>query len=292
MEVLNKLQIVSKKIAKNKTFQILILDCKPAKNSFQGKILGLTLTEWIRFESRYIPCVIVPYDEKSNIIEFAKNHIDKSFDYTIVLLSKTPLIQNSTLHNIMDYVEVKECKVCKLPVGYVIDNSDSINIDSIYSQNIDDFYLVESKVQYNHAHNILQDRINSFHIDNGVELVSPAKTYIEPFVDIDEGVVIYPNNTLKGKTVIGKNVILKENNVINNSKIGDNSCISSSVINDSVISKNVYISAFCEINNSIIGEDSLIQKGASINNFSVDRASKLAPNSVLGDTNDSNSGIR
>ena len=292
MEVLNKLQIVSKKITKNKTFVILILECKPAKNSFKGKILGLSLTEWIRFESRDIPCVIVPYDEKSNIIEFAKNHIDKSFDYTIVLLSKTPLIQNSTLHNIMEYVEVKECKVCKLPVGYVVDNSDSNNIDSIYSQNIDDFYLVESKVQYNYAHNILQDRINSFHIDNGVELVSPAKTYIEPFVDIDEGVVIYPNNTLKGKTVIGKNVILKENNVINNSKIGDNSCISSSVINDSVISKNVYISAFCEINNSIIGEDSLIQKGASINNFSVDRASKLAPNSVLGDTNDSNSGIR
>ena len=125
-----------------------------------------------------------------------------------------------------------------------------------------------------------------------MEIISPDKVYIEPAVDIDNGAIIYPNNSLKGKSYISSEVILKENNVIENSKIGKNSCISGSVIVDTAIGENVYISAFCEIKNSLIGSDSLIEKGVSICNYHLPINSKVKPNEILGDNDDSDNRAR
>ncbi|MGN0960574.1 MAG: hypothetical protein ACI4PF_00070, partial [Christensenellales bacterium] len=185
--------------------------------------------------------------------------------------------------------------ICKLPVGYVVNNkylleNENLNIDSLYSQNLDSFYIVENKKQYNYALEILQDRINTFHIDNGVDIKKPKSVYIEPEVDIASGVIIYPGNSLKGKTIIDKDVILKENNVIENSRVGKNSCISGSVINGSVIASNVYIASFCEINNGLIGNYSSIGSGVKINNYKIEDNSKIKPNTVLGEENDSDCG--
>lgn len=294
MKTLQKLQILDKVQEKEKSFAVLILETKANKNSFNGKILGLTLSEWVKFATSDYSCNVIPFDGKDNILSVVKTSLDDNFDYTIVLMSKTPLITESTIKNIVEYVTFKDVNLCKLPTGYVINNrnflcEENLNIDSIYSQNIEDFYVVETKAQFNYAYKILQERINNFHINGGVEIIAPDKTYIEPFVDISESVIIYPNNTLKGSTVIAKGVILKENNVLDNSRIGENSCISGSVINNSVVSSNVYISAFCEIKNSIVGQDSSIDKGASIYNYSIDIGSRIKANEVLGDINDSNS---
>ena len=152
--------------------------------------------------------------------------------------------------------------------------------------------MVENKSQFTYAFKILSERINNFHINNGVEILSPTSTYIEPFVDISSGVTIYPNNSLKGKTTLSDNVILKENNVIENSKIGKGSCISGSEINGTIVSNNVYIASFCEIKNCIIGNDVIIEKGCSLKNTNVESNQKIKTNGVIDNTNDSNSGVR
>lgn len=293
MKTLERLQILEKKTIKRKSFQVFILESKAPKNSYNGKILGLTLAEWVKFATNNIPQKIIKFDDKVSVLEVVKDYISRAFDYTIVLLGKTPLISQDTVMEIMEYCEYKDVQMCKLPVGYVINNKSFLNqnnctIDSVYSQHMEEFYIVETKAQYNHAYEVLRDRINAFHIDNGVEFVSP-NVYIEPFVDIESGVIIYPNNSLKGKTIISSGVILKENNVIEDSKVGQNSCISGSVITSSIIDSNVYVSPHCTINNSMIGSNCTIGSNSSINNYNVNSDTKLAPNSILGDTNDSSS---
>ena len=94
MQVLNKLQIKNIEVKKNKTFKVLILDCKNNK-----KILGLTQSEWIKFSCLDIPSEIINFHENTNILEFVEPYLDDLFDYSIVLLSKTPLITNETLQN-------------------------------------------------------------------------------------------------------------------------------------------------------------------------------------------------
>ena len=90
---------------------------------------------------------------------------------------------------------------------------------------------------------------------------------------------------------ISQNVILKENNVIDNSKIGKDSCVSGSVLTGSIIGSSVYISSFCEIVDSYIGDESIINSHVVINNHSVGARTKVPANQVLGDTNDSNNRI-
>lgn len=283
MQVLEKLKIVQK--GKNKaTFKILILTLKTSKNSFNGKILGRTLEEWVAFSAQGHDINIVDYDNKKNMLEFVKERLDKRYDYTIVLTSTIPLITSTTISNIKEYCTYKNINVCKLPVGYVISNAASqMAVDSVYSQNLEDFYIVENKKQFTYALSVLQDRINSFHIENGVDIVDPKKVYIEPDVDISRDVTIYPGNSLKGNTKIYDNVILKENNVIENSKIGKESCVSGSVITGSVLGNCVCISPFCEIDNSLIGSDVIVGKGTTIKNYKVNNKESISPNSILGE---------
>lgn len=297
MELQTKLKLNINLNKAKASFQVLILNNLKNKALNNTEILGMLPVSWVQFACEDIPNKIVNYEKIDNIIDTIKENVDKNYDYTIVLFSSTPLITHSTIVDIMEYSEIKKIKLCKLNVGYSINNeyilceSEKL-VDSVYTQNMDDFYIAENKTQLNYVKKALMLRINNFHINNGVDIVNPEHTYIEPFVDIDKGVKIYPNNSLKGKTTIYSDVILKENNVIENSKIGTGSCVAGSVIVSSIISKNVYISASSEINNSLIGSDTIIEHGVSISNFNVAPNSKIHRNETLGDTNDSNSGTR
>ena len=294
MKVEERLIILPKKKVNKYKFQAIILEENCSKNSYDGKILGRKLADWVAFACNDIPVKKIKYDGKTPLLEFVKDDIDNSYDYTILLLSKTPLLQNETIKNIMEYCTMKDCQLCKLPVGYVVDNiaikTAEITVDSIYTQNLDDFYIVEKKPEFVFAEEVWQSRINNFHLGNGVDIVKPKSILIEPEVDIASGVTIYSGNVIKGQTVIGKNTILKENNVINNCRIGSDCCISGSVINNSAISNTVYISAFCEIADSKIGQDAVIGGSSKINNVTIKNGTKLAANTVLGDKNDSDCG--
>jgi len=297
MQILESIKILPKKKETKPKFQVLVLRNTPAKNSYHGEILGRSLADWVAFACNGKNVKIIDFDGNEKIVAFAKNYINIDFDYTIILLSSTPLITQATIDNIIEYSTYKQINLCKLPVGYVVNNKylqkESIPVvDSLYSQNLEDFFLVENKKQYTQAEEILQERINTFHINNDVEIKKPKSVYIEPEVDIASGVVIFAGNTLKGQSVISKDVILKENNVIDHSKVGKNSCISGSVIDKSIISSNVYISSFCEIYNSLIGDNTTIESGCKIYNYNVKSGSKIKANSVLGESDDSNSGTR
>jgi bifunctional N-acetylglucosamine-1-phosphate-uridyltransferase/glucosamine-1-phosphate-acetyltransferase GlmU-like protein len=295
MKILERIKILPKKKENKPTFKVLILQSKISPNSYGGKILGRSLTDWVAFACNGMNVSIIEYDGTSNLIEFVKGYIDDNFDYTIVLRSSTPLITKDTITAIIEYCSFKEVCLCKLPVGYVINNrqitkSQQLNVDSLYTQNLDDFYVVENKKQFIQAEEILQNRINSFHINNGVEIRKTKSVYIEPEVDISEDVIIFPGNSLKGETQISKGVILKENNVIENTQICNNSCISSSVIEKSKIEENVYISSFCDIKNSTICENTIINSGCKIYNQIIKPNSKIKAGTILGEEDDSDSG--
>lgn len=294
MKILERIKVLPKK-KEDVKFQAIILKIVSAKNSYEGKILGRTLEDWVAFACNGINVKVVDYDGTSNLLGFVRDKIDHRFDYSIILMSKTPLLTGVTIKNIIEYCSVKEVDLCKLPIGYVVKNDyffkmSELVIDSLYSQNLDDFFVVENKKQFVQAEGILQDRINSFHMSNGVDIRKPQSVYIEPEVDIGSGVVIFPGNSIKGQTTIMKDVILKENNVIENSIVGSESCISGSVISGTMIEKNVYISAFCDINNSQIGENSIIDTGCKIEKYNVLANSKIKAKTILGEIDDSDCG--
>jgi len=294
MKVEERIKILPKKNKKDDRFQVLILNKNATKNTYGGKILGRTLSDWVAFACQGYNIKVLDYNNQVGVLQFARANINSEYDFSLILLSSTPLINSTTIKSIVEYCKVKRINLCKLPTGYVVNNeyiinNQEISVDSLYSQNMDDFYLVENKKQFVYAEEVLQDRINSFHINNGVEIRKPKSVYIEPEVDIASGVIICSGNTIKGCSIIEENAILKENNVIQDSKVGMNSCVSGSVVTNSVIASNVYVSSFCVIDNSIIASDCTIGAGSKIYNYAINKNTKLKAGSVKGKEDDSDS---
>ena len=96
---------------------------------------------------------------------------------------------------------------------------------------------VNSRVQLAEAEEILKNRINIKHMENGVTLIDPRTIYIGIDVEIGKDTIIYPNNILEGSTKIGNNCLLYQNSRIADSIIGDEVDIQSSVILNSSIGR-------------------------------------------------------
>lgn len=293
IETLSDIKIKPIKINRDKTFSAIILNKLGACN----KLLGREAKFWVKFACGEIPTKIVDYDGKTPVLDEAKKYINPNTDYTFVLLSTTPLLEQKDIAILKDYAIFKGIGICKLPVGYIINNryfldGKSVTVDSVYTGEIDNFYIVENKKQCKYALSVLQDRINTFHMENGVEIIKPSSVYIEPEVDVLAGVTLHPNVSLKGTTTIGEGAIIKDGAVIDCSEIGNNSFIGSSIISGSKVGSNVCIASFCEIVNSKIGEGVTIDSHSSIHNYKIKKHEKIKSNSVLGDSNDSSSRAR
>ena len=113
---------------------------------------------------------------------------------------------------------------------------------------------VNSRLQLSEVEVILRKRINNKHLDNGITIIDPMTTYIGADVEIGQDTIIYPGNVLEGNTKIGKGCTLFPNSRINNSIIGKNVEIQSSVILDSSVGNNTKVSHLTYVGDSEVGE--------------------------------------
>ncbi len=144
---------------------------------------------------------------------------------------------------------------------------------------------VNNRVQLFEAQAIMRNRINRFHMLNGVSIIAPADTYIESDVLIGEDTVIYPNVHLRGNTKIGSNVIVGANTMITNSEIADNVDILNSVINESFVDEGAHIGPFAYLRpNSKIGKNVKIGDFVEIKNAVLDEGTKVSHLTYVGDS--------
>ena len=143
---------------------------------------------------------------------------------------------------------------------------------------------VNSRVQLAEAEEILRKRINLKHMENGVTLVDPKTTYIGADVEIGKDTIVYPNNILEGKTIIGNNCVLYQNSRIKDSTIGDNVDIQSSVILESKIGDNTTVGPFAYIRpESAIGNNARIGDFVEIKKSSIGDGTKVSHLTYIGD---------
>lgn len=97
-------------------------------------------------------------------------------------------------------------------------------------------------------------------MEKGVIIVDQNTTYIDEDVLVGDGTTIYPNVSIRGKSVIGKNNIIDSNTVLIDVEIGDDNKILSSYINASKIGNNNKIGPFTHFrekveigNNNVVG---------------------------------------
>ncbi len=134
-------------------------------------------------------------------------------------------------------------------------NKNNLKVDAYLEKNSVQFLGINTRVQLAEAEKILLKRKIEDLMLNGVTFIQPEITFIGLDVEIGNDTIIYPGNFITGKTIIGKNCIVGQNNVIK----------------DSIFLDNVTIKGFCYI------------EKAKINSFSqIGPFSHLRPDSNIG----------
>ena len=143
---------------------------------------------------------------------------------------------------------------------------------------------VNSRAELAKVESIMRNRINRTHLDNGVTIIDPLNTYIEPEVVIGKDTIIYPGNVIEGKTVIGEDCVLYPNSRINNSTIGNGVEIQSSVILDSKIGDETTVGPFAYVRpESNIGEHVRIGDFVEIKKSTIGNNTKVSHLTYIGD---------
>ncbi|QAA30727.1 bifunctional UDP-N-acetylglucosamine diphosphorylase/glucosamine-1-phosphate N-acetyltransferase GlmU [Clostridium manihotivorum] len=143
---------------------------------------------------------------------------------------------------------------------------------------------VNSRVELATVEKILRDKINRYHMDNGVTIIDPNGTYIGIDVVIGQDTIVYPGNYLEGHTTIGENCVLYPNSRINNSTIGNDVEIQSSVIIDSIVGNETTVGPFAYIRpESKIGNNVRIGDFVEIKKSTIDDNTKVSHLTYIGD---------
>ena len=143
---------------------------------------------------------------------------------------------------------------------------------------------VNSKVQLAQVENILKNRINKEHMENGVTIIDPNNTYIGADVTIEQDVIIYPNNILEGATVIKTGAVIYQNCRIKDSVIEKEATIESSVILDSKVGEKTTVGPFAYIRpESTIGNHVKIGDFVEIKKSFIGDNTKVSHLTYIGD---------
>ena len=233
------------------------IGCGGKEKSYDIKIWGKTVLEWVKLAFDTCPIMELDYREGVDVLNVIKPYLsDKK--YTAVFFADTPLFRRETFINILDYVQTKRLNVCKLERGYIFVTDYLRSVDKIYSTvypaaiDKQEFEIAKDMRSIESISKVLKDRILNFHIEQGVQFLDKSSVSIDADVVIGEGVVIHANNTIEGQSVIGDNVVLYTGNIIVNSKIANDSVLKYSVIEDSEINAGTEVPPFSHIQKGIV----------------------------------------
>ncbi|MBS9334933.1 bifunctional UDP-N-acetylglucosamine diphosphorylase/glucosamine-1-phosphate N-acetyltransferase GlmU [Fructobacillus sp. M1-13] len=128
-------------------------------------------------------------------------------------------------------------------------------IGAYETMDFDESLGVNDRVALAKANEIMRTRINERHMRNGVELLAPDQTYIEPDVQIGQDTVIEGNVTLIGKTVIGRHNVLTAGTRIEDSTIGDHNVITASHLEEATVKNKTTIGPYAHLRPQAVIED-------------------------------------
>ena len=217
--------------------------------SYDFSICGKKLVDWVCLATS--GCKQKFVDDCEDILSVVKP-LAEDYAFVAVFYSDTPLLQKSTFIEVMNYFSRNRMNVLTLSRGFVFKNEFLQSAKMLMSGAVtdfdkEDFCVVDDAQKVSLAFDVLNERILSFHKQNGVVIF--GESCIDADVEIEEGAVIYPNNTIKGQSYIGKNVVVESGNYIEDSIVCDDCVLKLSYIKDSKIEQNKKVGPFAKLIN-------------------------------------------
>ncbi|WP_411954412.1 bifunctional UDP-N-acetylglucosamine diphosphorylase/glucosamine-1-phosphate N-acetyltransferase GlmU [Alkalibacillus sp. S2W] len=143
---------------------------------------------------------------------------------------------------------------------------------------------VNDRVALSKAEKLMKQRINEYHMRQGVTIVDPDQTYIGPDVSIGTDVTLEPGVHIHGDTQIGSHSFIGAHTTINHATIGEETLIKQSVVTNSQIGSRVQIGPFAHIRpESTLSDDVKVGNFVEVKNTTMGSNSKASHLSYLGD---------
>jgi len=130
---------------------------------------------------------------------------------------------------------------------------------------------INDRVELAIARKQMNERLCAKYMLDGVTIIDPATTYLEPELQIGRDTVIYPNTSISRLSEIGEGSTIGPNTRLSNARIGDRSVIRESVITDCTLGNDVAVGPFAHLRGGAALADDV-----KIGNFVEIKGSKLA----------------
>ncbi|MCI9353574.1 MAG: bifunctional UDP-N-acetylglucosamine diphosphorylase/glucosamine-1-phosphate N-acetyltransferase GlmU [Firmicutes bacterium] len=158
-------------------------------------------------------------------------------------------------------------------------------VNALVTTDASAFFGVNSRAQLAQAIAIMQKRINKKHMENGVTILSPENTWIDPEAEIGQDTILYPNTIIEGNTVIGQDCTIGPNAKLTNMIIGDEVQLQYSVAMNSTIGNCANIGPFAYIRPDCnIGDGVKVGDFVEVKNSTVGNGTKIPHLTYVGDT--------
>ncbi|UXV42609.1 bifunctional UDP-N-acetylglucosamine diphosphorylase/glucosamine-1-phosphate N-acetyltransferase GlmU [Staphylococcus simulans] len=156
--------------------------------------------------------------------------------------------------------------------------------DAYLTDDFDEIMGVNDRVALSKAEAAYRERVNEYHMRNGVTLIDPASTYIEADVQIGMDTIIEPGVHLGKGTVIGEDTVIGQYSDVNNSTIGNRTTIKQSVVNDATVGDDTTVGPFAQLRpNAHLGNEVKVGNFVEVKKAELKDGAKVSHLSYIGD---------
>ncbi|MGF7184167.1 bifunctional UDP-N-acetylglucosamine pyrophosphorylase/glucosamine-1-phosphate N-acetyltransferase [Desulfitispora alkaliphila] len=157
-------------------------------------------------------------------------------------------------------------------------------VSAVKLENVEEIMGINNRVQLAEASAVLRQRKLNKLMEAGVTIVDPNSTYIEELVEVGPDTIIEPNVVIKGKTNIGSECNLGPNTRIEDSAIGEQTNIDTSVVLRAKIGDRALIGPFAYVRPETVLEDEVkIGDFVEVKKSHIGKGSKVPHHSYIGD---------
>jgi bifunctional UDP-N-acetylglucosamine pyrophosphorylase/glucosamine-1-phosphate N-acetyltransferase len=143
---------------------------------------------------------------------------------------------------------------------------------------------VNDRVELAAARATMNERLCHAHMRNGVTIVDPATTYLEPGIYIGADTIIAPNTAIGGNSILGERTRIGPNSRLYNVRLDDDVCVTESVVLDTAIGARTTVGPFAHLRGgNEIGSDVRIGDFVELKNARLAAGAKAPHLAYLGD---------
>lgn len=130
-----------------------------------------------------------------------------------------------------------------------------------------------------------RDDIMKQYVFNGVAVIDPGNTYIDPRVSIAPTATILPGTIIRGRSVIGPGCEIGPNAMITDCEVGANTVVNQSQLNGSTIGSNVRIGPFAYVRPGCnVADGAKIGDFVELKNSNIGEKTSVAHLTYVGDS--------